>query len=93
MRLALSGLTPPRRATLTPPSHYRTAFADAACAPIDFPIAPAHAVPAALKRAGLTIDQIAKFEVNEAFSAVALANQKILQIPTEKLNVNGGAVA
>lgn len=39
------------------------------------------------------MDQIAKFEVNEAFSAVAIANQKILNIPTEKLNVNGGAVA
>lgn len=69
------------------------AFADAACAPVDFPIAPAKAVPVALKRAGLTIDQIAKFEVNEAFSAVALANQKILNIPSEKINVNGGAVA
>ncbi|CEQ41573.1 SPOSA6832_03305 [Sporobolomyces salmonicolor] len=68
-------------------------FADAACAPIDFPIAPAHAIPAALKKAGLTMDQIAKFEVNEAFSAVAIANQKLLNIPTEKLNVNGGAVA
>ncbi|KAI5480600.1 acetyl-CoA C-acetyltransferase [Pseudohyphozyma bogoriensis] len=68
-------------------------FADAACAPIDFPVAPALAVPLALKKAGLTVDQIAKFEVNEAFSAVALANQKILNIPTEKLNVNGGAVA
>ncbi|BGP56492.1 hypothetical protein JCM8202_004612 [Rhodotorula sphaerocarpa] len=68
-------------------------FADAACAPIDFPIAPAHAVPLALKRAGLTMDQIAKFEVNEAFSAVAIANQKILNIPAEKLNVNGGAVS
>ncbi|GAA5858765.1 hypothetical protein JCM1840_006547 [Sporobolomyces johnsonii] len=68
-------------------------FADAACAPIDFPIAPAYAIPAALKKAGLTMDQIAKFEVNEAFSAVAIANQKLLNIPTEKLNVNGGAVA
>ncbi|ORY88314.1 Thiolase, N-terminal domain-domain-containing protein [Leucosporidium creatinivorum] len=68
-------------------------FADAATAPIDFPTAPALAVPIALKKAGLTVDQIAKFEVNEAFSAVALANQKILNIPTEKLNVNGGAVA
>lgn len=68
-------------------------FADAACAPIDFPIAPARAIPLALKKAGLTMDQIAKFEVNEAFSAVAIANQKILEIPTEKLNVNGGAVA
>jgi hypothetical protein len=47
----------------------------------------------ALKKAGLTIDQIAKFEVNEAFSAVALANQKILKIDSAKLNVSGGAVA
>ncbi|GAA5873704.1 hypothetical protein JCM16303_002561 [Sporobolomyces ruberrimus] len=68
-------------------------FADAACAPIDFPIAPAHAIPLALKRAGISMDQVAKFEVNEAFSAVAIANQKMLNIPTEKLNVNGGAVA
>ncbi|GAA5999590.1 thiolase family protein [Rhodotorula paludigena] len=68
-------------------------FADAACAPIDFPIAPAKAVPVALQRAGISMDQVAKFEVNEAFSAVALANQKILNIPTEKLNVSGGAVA
>ncbi|KDE06508.1 acetyl-CoA acetyltransferase [Microbotryum lychnidis-dioicae p1A1 Lamole] len=68
-------------------------FADAALAPIDFPIAPSRALPAALKKANLTIDDIAKFEINEAFSAVALANQKILNIPTEKLNVNGGAVA
>nr|AZP27605.1 acetyl-CoA C-acetyltransferase [Sporobolomyces pararoseus] len=68
-------------------------FADAACAPIDFPVAPARAIPLALKRAGISIDQVAKFEVNEAFSAVAIANQKILNIPTEKLNVNGGAVA
>lgn len=74
-------------------NHPLAAFADAACAPIDFPIAPAHAVPLALKRAGLTMDQIAKFEVNEAFSAVAIANQKILNIPAEKLNVNGGAVS
>ncbi|SGY76056.1 BQ5605_C005g03464 [Microbotryum silenes-dioicae] len=68
-------------------------FADAALAPIDFPIAPSRALPAALKKANLMIDDIAKFEINEAFSAVALANQKILNIPTEKLNVNGGAVA
>lgn len=47
----------------------------------------------ALEKAGLTIDQIAKFEINEAFSAVAIANQRLLNIPEEKLNVNGGAVA
>lgn len=71
----------------------RVAFADAACAPIDFPIAPAQAIPAALKKAGLTIADISRFEINEAFSAVALANQKILGIDSAKLNANGGAVA
>jgi acetyl-CoA C-acetyltransferase len=68
-------------------------FADAATAPIDFPVAPALAIPIALKRAGLEMSQIAKVELNEAFSAVAIANQKLLNIPEEKLNVNGGAVA
>jgi acetyl-CoA C-acetyltransferase len=96
----------------TPPLTSFTAFADAACAPIDFTIAPSLAVPMAMKRAGITMDQVAKFEgtpascpyvpkahltigstVNEAFSVVALANQKILNIPEEKLNVHGGAVA
>ncbi|KAK4057430.1 hypothetical protein OIO90_001499 [Microbotryomycetes sp. JL221] len=68
-------------------------FADAARDPTHFGIAPALAIPQALQKANLTIDQISKFEVNEAFSAVALANQKILDIPSDKLNVNGGAVA
>lgn len=70
-----------------------SAFADAACAPIDFPIAPSLAIPAALKKAGLTIQDVAKFELNEAFSAVAKANEKILGLDANKLNVNGGAVA
>ncbi|SCZ87354.1 BZ3500_MvSof-1268-A1-R1_Chr2-2g04820 [Microbotryum saponariae] len=69
------------------------AFADAACAPIEFPIAPSHAIPLALKKAGLSKDDIAKWEINEAFSAVAIANQKKLNIDPAKLNVNGGAVA
>lgn len=70
-----------------------TAFADAACAPIDFPVAPAKAIPIALQKAGLTVADIAKFEINEAFSAVAKANEKILGLDPAKLNVNGGAVA
>ena len=62
-------------------------------APIDFPVAPAKAVPIALKKAGLEVKDIAVWEVNEAFSAVALANQKILGLNPEILNINGGAVA
>ncbi|SNX86104.1 probable acetoacetyl-CoA thiolase [Melanopsichium pennsylvanicum] len=68
-------------------------FADAACAPIDFPIAPAYAIPKALERAGLTKDDISLFEINEAFSAVALANNKMLGLDASKVNVLGGGVS
>ena len=46
-----------------------------------------------LDRAGLTIDDIDLFELNEAFASVVLKFQKDLNIPDEKLNVNGGAIA
>jgi len=68
-------------------------FGDAELAPVDFPIAPANATKVALKNAGLTIDDISYFEINEAFSLVPIANGKILGIPLEKINVHGGAVA
>jgi acetyl-CoA C-acetyltransferase len=51
--------------------------ADAAVDPIDFPIAPAKAVPIALERAGITKDQVAVWEFNEAFAAVIKANEKV----------------
>ncbi|XP_063111775.1 acetyl-CoA acetyltransferase, mitochondrial isoform X2 [Cavia porcellus] len=69
------------------------AFADAAVAPIDFPVAPAHAVPKVLKDAGLKKEDIAMWEVNEAFSVVVLANIKLLEIDPQKVNINGGAVS
>jgi len=47
----------------------------------------------ALKRAGLTLDQIDRFEINEAFASVPLAWMKTLGVPEEKVNVNGGAIA
>uniref|UniRef100_A0A8B9LFH7 Acetyl-CoA acetyltransferase 1 n=1 Tax=Astyanax mexicanus TaxID=7994 RepID=A0A8B9LFH7_ASTMX len=68
------------------------AFADAAVAPIDFPIAPAYAVPKVLEAAGVKKDDIAMWEINEAFSVVVLANIKMLDIDPSKVNVNGGAV-
>ncbi|MCS7153893.1 MAG: acetyl-CoA C-acyltransferase [Bacteroidia bacterium] len=68
-------------------------WADAAREPEWFTIAPTDAIQKALARAQMKIDQIDAFEINEAFSAVALANQKLLSIPTEKLNILGGAVA
>lgn len=53
------------------------ASADAAIDPVDFPVAPAKAVPIALERAGITKDQVAVWEFNEAFAAVIKANEKV----------------
>ncbi|KAM5246606.1 acetyl-CoA acetyltransferase, mitochondrial isoform 2-T2 [Ctenodactylus gundi] len=69
------------------------AFADAAVDPIDFPVAPAYAVPKVLKDAGLRKEDITIWEVNEAFSVVVLANIKMLDIDPQKVNVDGGAVS
>ena len=52
-------------------------FADAAVAPIDFPTAPAAAIPRALQAAGVSVADIALWEINEAFSVVVLANMKV----------------
>ena len=54
---------------------------------------PAPAAQKALDKAGLTVDDIDLFELNEAFSSVVLRFQKVLSIPDEKINVNGGAIA
>lgn len=55
-------------------------YADAACAPEKFTIAPSLAIPLALKKANLTIDEISLFEINEAFSVVVRANEKVLNV-------------
>lgn len=68
-------------------------WGEAAQNPEDFTTAPSLAIPKALKHAGISIDDVDFFELNEAFSVVGLSNQKILSIPDEKLNVYGGAVA
>ncbi|XP_059350905.1 acetyl-CoA acetyltransferase, mitochondrial-like isoform X2 [Daphnia carinata] len=68
-------------------------FSDAATDPIDFPIAPGFAVPIALERAGLRKEDIAQWEINEAFSVVVLANIKMLDIDPERVNIHGGAVS
>lgn len=56
-------------------------------------IGPAHAIPLALKKAGLTLEQIDWIELNEAFAAQALAVIKTLHLPLEKVNPLGGAIA
>jgi acetyl-CoA C-acetyltransferase len=52
-------------------------------------MAPAVALPVALKRANLTVDDIARFELNEAFSVVVRVAEKLLQIDSAKINVDG----
>ncbi|KAF5101581.1 hypothetical protein D0Z03_000566 [Geotrichum reessii] len=69
------------------------AYADAATAPIDFTIAPSLAIPILLKRAGLQVSDIAKWELNEAFAGVSIANNRRLGLDPAKVNVKGGAVA
>ncbi|KZT12722.1 thiolase [Laetiporus sulphureus 93-53] len=68
-------------------------YADAGVDPIDFPIAPTIVLPKALERANLKIEDIALFEINEAFSAVIRIAESVLGLHPEKINVNGGAVA
>lgn len=68
-------------------------FQDAETAPIDFPIAPALAVPALLERNGLKNDDISLWEFNEAFAVVIVANGKLLNLDIERVNVNGGAIS
>lgn len=67
--------------------------ADAAVDPIDFPVAPAKAVPIALERAGISKDDVSVWEFNEAFAAVIKANQKILGLDSGNVNPLGGAIA
>ena len=69
------------------------AHASAAQAPDWFTTAPVAATRKVLERAGLAVGDIDLFEINEAFAVVALACQRDLGIPAEKLNVRGGAVA
>ncbi|HEY9283005.1 MAG TPA: acetyl-CoA C-acyltransferase [Pyrinomonadaceae bacterium] len=69
------------------------AYATAGCPPEEMGIGPVHAIPKALKIAGLTQDQIDVIELNEAFAAQSLAVIRTLGLDPEKVNVNGGAIA
>lgn len=68
-------------------------YADAAQEPEWFTTTPAKAIPRAVSKAGWTLADVDKFEINEAFSVVALANIKEMNLDSEKVNVLGGAVA
>jgi len=68
-------------------------YADAAQEPEWFTTAPAKALPKALDKAGVKIQDVDFFEFNEAFAVVGLANMKILGLTDKNVNVNGGAVS
>lgn len=68
-------------------------YADAAQAPEWFTTAPALAIPKALKLAGLSLEDMDYFEINEAYASVILSIQQILDLDPAKINVYGGAVA
>ncbi len=68
-------------------------YADASHEPQWFTTAPSKAIPKALKKANITLDDVDYFELNEAFSIVGLANNKILNLDNNNVNINGGAVS
>ena len=68
-------------------------YADAALEPAQFTVAPSVAIPKALKLANWNIEDTDYFELNEAFSVVAMANMKRLGLDATKVNIFGGAVA
>jgi len=68
-------------------------YGDAAQDPVDFTTSPSLAIPVALENAGLKLSDVEYHEINEAFSVVALANMRLLNLDPTKVNVFGGAVA
>lgn len=68
-------------------------YADAEQAPEWFTTSPAKAVPKAVAKAGLKMEDVEYFELNEAFSVVGLANCRLMDLKPERVNVNGGAVS
>jgi len=67
--------------------------ASAAKKPEWFTTAPADAIPMALKRSNINIDDVDLFEINEAFSVVSIVNNQLLKLDSDKVNIHGGAVS
>ncbi|KAK2172394.1 hypothetical protein NP493_964g00009 [Ridgeia piscesae] len=68
-------------------------FADAATAPVDFTITPSLVIPKVLEQAGVKSEDVALWEINEAFSVVSLVNMQLLGLDPSKVNIHGGAVS
>jgi acetyl-CoA acetyltransferase family protein len=81
-----------KQLNLEPMGIYR-GTAIAGCEPDEMGIGPIYAVPKLLKAQGLTINDIDVIELNEAFASQSLQVQRVLEIPDEKLNPNGGAIS
>ncbi|KAL3912463.1 MAG: hypothetical protein SGARI_001144 [Bacillariaceae sp.] len=77
---------------LTPLARIR-GYADAEGPPVEFTTAPSNASPIAVDRAGMSMGDVEYHEINEAFSVVALANMKLLDLDPSRVNVYGGAVS
>ena len=90
--LVLMSAEKAKELNITPIAKIRS-YADAAHEPKWFTTAPSKALPKALAKANISMDDVDYFELNEAFSVVGLANMKILRITDDKVNVNGGAVS
>jgi acetyl-CoA C-acetyltransferase len=90
--LILMSLEKAKELNITPLAKIKS-YADAAHEPKWFTTAPAKALPKALAKANISLDDVDFFELNEAFSVVGLANMKLLNITDDKVNVNGGAVS
>jgi acetyl-CoA C-acetyltransferase len=90
--LILMSVEKARELKLSPIAKIKS-FADAAHEPKWFTTAPSKAIPKALEKIEMSINEIEYFELNEAFSVVGLANMKILGLKNNRVNVNGGAVS
>jgi len=90
--LVLMSADKAKKLNITPIAKIR-GYADAAHEPKWFTTAPAKALPKALAKANISMNEVDFFELNEAFSVVGLANMKILGLNDKNVNVNGGAVS
>ena len=90
--LILMSVEKARELKLSPIAKIKS-FADAAHEPKWFTTAPSKAIPKALEKIEMSINEVEYFELNEAFSVVGLANMKILGLKNDRVNVNGGAVS
>eukprot|EP00897_Mesotaenium_endlicherianum_P010058 jgi/Mesen1/9080/ME000578S08317 len=68
-------------------------YGDAEQAPDKFPTSPTKAIPRALKHAGLELKDVDQFELNEAFAVVALANELLLGLDEDQMNIHGGGIS